>query len=49
VSLWDHIPIEVLIQKKVPPYGLAPKKWREQLEQIRSLPERPADDERRAA
>lgn len=38
-GLWDHLPVEALIAQKVPPYGLAPRKWREQLEAIRRLPE----------
>jgi len=29
----------LLIAKKVPPYGLAPKRWLAQLEAIRKLPE----------
>jgi hypothetical protein len=29
----------LLIEKKVPPYGLAPRKWLAQLEAIRALPE----------
>lgn len=36
----DHLPIEELIRKKVPPYGLAPKKWLETYEAIRNLPEK---------
>jgi hypothetical protein len=39
MSLWDHIPVEALIAQKVPPYGLAPKRWLAQLEAIRKLPE----------
>jgi hypothetical protein len=49
MSMWNHLTVEALIQRYVPPYGLAPARWRQQLEQIRALPERPAEDERRAA
>jgi hypothetical protein len=37
--MWNHLPAEALIKRYVPPYGLAPRKWLEQLEQIRELPE----------
>jgi hypothetical protein len=30
-----------LIARYVPPYGLAPKRWEEQAEEIRRLPETP--------
>lgn len=30
----------LLIRKRVPPYGLAPARWREQLAEIRGLSER---------
>ena len=43
MSLWDHLPAEELIRlANAGNYGLAPKKWTEQLEQIRALPEPPA-------
>jgi hypothetical protein len=29
----------MLIRKKTTPYGLAPRKWKQQLDQIRELPE----------
>ncbi len=50
MSVWNWLSVDVLIQKYVPPYGLAPAKWREQAQEIRELPEvqRP-EDERRAA
>jgi hypothetical protein len=35
--MWDHLPVESLIDRTG--YGLAPKKWRAQLEAIRALPE----------
>jgi hypothetical protein len=41
--MWDHLPIEALIKQNVPPYGLAPRRWLEQLEQIRKLPETPRE------
>lgn len=28
-----------LIERRVPPYGLAPARWREQLAALRALPE----------
>ena len=37
--MWDHLPIEKLIEQNVPPYGLAPERWRAQLVEIRELPE----------
>jgi hypothetical protein len=37
--MWDHLPVEALIEQFVPPYGLAPGKWREQVIEIRNLPE----------
>jgi uncharacterized protein YjeT (DUF2065 family) len=50
VSVWNFITAEQLIAlSQNGNYGLAPARWRQQLEQIRSLPERPAEDERRAA
>jgi hypothetical protein len=48
MSLWNHIPVEELIRRTG--YGLAPARWRAQLEEIRRLPEPgPDDDERKAA
>jgi hypothetical protein len=50
MSLWGWIPVEALIAKNVPPYGLAPRKWLEQAEEIRRLPEtdEPIDETRDA-
>ena len=40
MSLWNHIPVEVLIEQATRGnYGLAKTKWTQQLEQIRKLPE----------
>jgi hypothetical protein len=42
MSLWDHIPIDALIQQATQGnYGLARVKWTQQLEAIRNLPEAP--------
>jgi hypothetical protein len=50
VSVWNFITAEQLIAlSQNGNFGLAPRKWREQLDAIRALPEKPADDERRAA
>jgi hypothetical protein len=49
VSVWNHLSVEALIARYVPPYGLAPGKWREQAEEIRALPEIKREDERKAA
>jgi hypothetical protein len=50
VRVWNHLSVDALIARYVPPYGLAPGKWREQAAEIRALPEtRRPDDERRAA
>jgi hypothetical protein len=47
--MWNHISAEDLIRlAQNGNYGLAPARWREQLEEIRRLPE-PDDDERKAA
>jgi hypothetical protein len=35
--MWDHLPVESLIDRTG--YGLAPKRWRAQLEALRALPE----------
>ena len=38
--MWSHLPVEALIEQATRGnYGLAPKKWTQQLEQIRNLPE----------
>jgi hypothetical protein len=40
MSLWDHIPVETLsAQATTGNYGLAAKKWTQQLDEIRTLPE----------
>lgn len=40
MGVWDHLTAEELIKAaNVGNYGLAERKWKEQLEQIRSLPE----------
>lgn len=51
MSVWDHLPAEELIKAaNAGNAGLAPKKWTEQLEQIRGLPEVPlATDEENAS
>ena len=49
MSMWNWLSVDVLIEKYVPPYGLAPRKWREQAEEIRRLPEVQKPDEKRAA
>ena len=46
--MWDHIPIEKLIEQHVPRYGLAPKRWLAQLEAIRRLPELESPGEKAA-
>lgn len=46
MGLWDHLSAEEIIRlANVGNAGLAPKKWTEQLEQIRALPEPPAEKE----
>lgn len=49
MGLWDHLAAEDLIKAAtVGNFGLAPKKWTEQLEELRGLPETPpAIDENR--
>jgi hypothetical protein len=39
MSMWDNLPVEQLIKQFVPPYGLAPARWRAQEQEIRELPE----------
>lgn len=41
MSMWDKLPIEELIEQKTARFyaGLARKKWLEQLEEVRELPE----------
>jgi hypothetical protein len=39
MSMWNEPPIEELIEQNVPLYGLAPRKWLAQVEEIRKLPE----------
>lgn len=47
-GMWDHLPVEALIAEHVPPYGLAPRKWRQQWEEIRDLPEIDEPEEKAA-
>lgn len=45
MGIWDHLEAEDLIKAaNAGNYGLAPKKWSEQLEQIRALPEPPPEE-----
>ena len=44
--MWDHIPIEELIRRTG--FGLAPDRWREQLKEIRQLPEPPEPEDKAA-
>ena len=49
MSVWNFITAEQLIElAQNGNHGLAPARWRAQLEAIRALPERP-EDERKAA
>lgn len=44
--MWSHLPSEELIRlANAGNYGLAPKKWTEQLEEIRALDETPEPTE----